>query len=287
MAQALASQGHKGSQTPGAQLFAALDYRLPGPRQTFAGAAPPDRDAQCRSINRCVKVFQRAGPPVLAVEATKKALVGQLAHRGRDSQPQGQPEPVQTHDCPDTGLGKIGPYGVDDPTHKHGWGSVGMDHDTAPCAVAAIRRWWWQMGKVASPHARALLLTADGGGSKARRQRLWKVDLQKLADEMGVAISVRHFPPGTRKWKTIEHRMFSHIPEHWRGRPLISHEVVVNFIGHTTTKTGLTMQAALEKHSSPVGIKVSKEEMKRLHLSPAKCHGKDWHYAIKPRQQEP
>jgi len=234
-----------------------------------------------------VKVFQRAGQPVIAVEATKKELVGQLAHRGRDYQPQGQPEHVQTHDCPDKGLGKRCPYGVDDPTHKHGWVSVGMDHDTAPCAVASIRRWWWQMGKVASPPARALLITAAGGGSHASRHRLWKVDLQKLADESGVAISVRHFPPGTRKWQTIEHRMFSHMTEHWRGRPLISHEVVVNVIGHTTTNTGLTIQAALDKNTYPVGIKVSKEEMKRLHLSPAKFHGKDWNYAIKPRQQEP
>ena len=287
LAKALASQGHKVSHTTVAQLLAALDYSLQGTRKTLEGAAHPDRDAQFRYINRCVKVFQRAGQPVISVDAKKKELVGQFAHRGRDYQPKGQPEHVHTHDVPDKGLGKMCPYGVDDPTHNHGWVSVGMDHDTAPLAVASIRRWWWPMGQGAYPHARALLLTADGGGSNASRHRWWKVELQKLADESGVAISGRHFPPGTRKWKTIEHRMFAHITEHWRGRPLISHEVVVNFIGQTTTNTGLTMQAALDKNSYPVGIKVSKEEMKRLNLSPAKFHGKDWNYAIKPRQQEP
>ena len=287
LAKALASQGHKVSHTTVAQLLAALDYSLQGTRKTLEGAAQPDRDAPFRSINRCVKVFQRAGQPVISVDAKKQELVGQCANRGRDYPPKGQPEHVHTHDVPDKGLGKICPSGVDDPTHNHGWVSVGMDHDTAPFAVASIRRWWWQMGKVAYPHARALLITADGGGSNASRNRLWKVELQKLADEIGVAIYGRHFPPGTRKWKTIEHRMFAHITEHWRGRPLISHEVVVNFIGPTTTNTGLTMQAALDKNSSPVGIQVSKEEMKRLNLSPAKFHGKDWNYAIKPRQQEP
>lgn len=287
LAQALAGQGHKVSHTTVAQLLAALDYSLQGTRKTLEGAAHPDRDAQFRYINRCVKVFQRAGQPVISVDAKKKELVGQFANRGRDYQPKGQPEHVHTHDFPDKELGKICPYGVYDPTHNHGWVSVGIDHDTAQFAVASIRRWWWQMGKVAYPHARALLITADGGGSNASRNRLWKVELQKLADETGVAIYVRHFPPGTSKWNTIEHRMFSHITEHWRGRPLISHEVVVNLIGHTTTTTGLTIQAALDQNTYPIGIKVSKEEMKRLNLSPAKFHGKDWNYAIKPRQQEP
>ncbi len=228
LAKALAGQGHKVSHTTVAQLFAALDDSLQGTRKTLEGAAHPDRDAQFRYINRCVKVFQHAGQPVISVDAKKKDLVGQFANRGRDYQPKGQPEHVHTHDCPDQELGKICPYGVYDPTHNHGWVSVGIDHDTAQFAVASLRRWWWQMGKVAYPHARALLITADGGGSNASRNRLWKVELQKLADEIGVAIYVRHFPPGTSKWNTIEHRMFSHITENWRGRPLISHEVVVN-----------------------------------------------------------
>jgi Rhodopirellula transposase DDE domain len=287
LAKALAGQGHKVSHTTVAQLLAALDYSLQGTRKTLEGAAHPDRDAQFRYINRCVKVFQRAGQPVISVDAKKKELVGQFANGGRDYQPKGQPEHVHTHDFPDKELGKICPYGVYDPTHNHGWVSVGIDHDTAQFAVASIRRWWWQMGKVAYPQARALLITADGGGSNASRNRLWKVELQKLADELGIAIYVRHFPPGTSKWNKIEHRMFSHITENWRGRPLISHEVVVNLIGNTTTNTGLTIQAALDKNTYPLGIKVSKEEMKRLNLAPAKFHGKDWNYAIKPRQQEP
>ena len=162
---------------------------------------------------------------------------------------------------------------------------MGIDHDTAQCAVESIRRWWDHMGKVAYPQAHALRITADGGGSNARRNRWWKVELPQLADESGVAIYVRHCPPGTRKWHKLEHRMFCHITEHWRGRPLISHEVVVNLIGHTTTNTGLTIQAELDKNTSPTGIKVSQEDMKRLNLLPAKFHGKDWNYAIKPHPQ--
>jgi hypothetical protein len=263
-----------------------LDSRFQGTRKTVAGASHPDRDAQFRSINRCGQVFQRAGQPVISVDAQKKELVGPLANAGRDSQPQGQPERVRTHDFPDKQLGKICPYGVYDPTPNCGWVSVGIDHDTAPCAVASLRRWWWQMGTVAYPQAHAILITADGGGSNASRNRWWKVERQQLADEIGVTIYVRHFPPGTSKWKKIEQRMFCHMTEHWRGRPLIRHEVVVNFIGHTTTNMGLTMQAELEKNTYPTGMKVSDEAMKRLNLSPAKCHGKDWNYAMKPHQQE-
>jgi hypothetical protein len=283
LATALTGQGHPVSHTRVAQLLADLDYSLQGTRKTVEGASHPDRDAQFRYINRCVKVFQRAGQPVIAVDAKKQELVGPFANRGRDYQPTGQPERVRTHDFPDKELGKICPYGVYDPTHNQGWVSVGIDHDTAQCAVESIRRWWWHRGKAAYPQARALLITADGGGSNASRNRLWKVELQKLADEIGVAIYVRHFPPGTSKWHKIEHRMFCHITENWRGRPLISHEVVVNLIGHTTTDTGLTIQAALDKNAYPTGIKVSNEAMKHLNISPAKFHGKDWNYSIKPR----
>ena len=285
LARALAGQGHQVSHTTVAQLLEDLDYSLQSTRKTLEGTAHPDRDAQFRYINRCVKVFQRAGQPVISVDAKKKELVGQFANRGRDYQPKGQPERVQTHDFPDKELGKICPYGVYDPTHNQGWVSVGIDHDTAQFAVASIRRWWWHMGQGAYPQAHALLITADGGGSNASRNRLWKVELQTLADEIGVAIYVRHFPPGTSKWNKIEHRMFCHITENWRGRPLISHEVIVNLIGHTTTNTGLTIQAELDKNPYPTGIKVSNEDMKRLNLSPAKFHGKDWNYAIKPHPQ--
>jgi len=285
LATALQGQGHQVSHTTVAQLLADLDYSLQGTRKTLEGAAHPDRDAQFRYINRCVKVFQRAGQPVISVDAKKKELVGPFAHGGRDYQPQGQPERVRTHDFPDKHLGKICPYGVYDPTHNCGWVSVGIDHDTAQFAVESIRRWWWHMGKVAYPQAHAILITADGGGSNASRNRLWKVELQQLADEIGLALYVRHFPPGTSTWNKIEHRMFCHITENWRGRPLISHEVVVNLIGHTTTNTGLIIQAELDKNAYPTGIKVSREDMKQLNLSPAKFHGKDWNYAIKPRQQ--
>ena len=286
LAKALTSQGHRVSHTLVAQLLAALDYSLQGTRKTLEGAAHPDRDAQFRYINRCVKVFQRAGQPVISVDAKKKELVGQFANGGQEYQPVGQPERVQTHDFPDKALGKICPYGVYDPTHNCGWVSVGIDHDTAQFAVESIRRWWWHMGKAAYPHAHALLIMADGGGSNASRNRLWKVELQRLADAMGVTIYVRHFPPGTSKWNKIEHRMFCHITENWRGRPLISHEVIVNLIGHTTTNTGLTIQAELDKNTYPTGLKVSDAEMKRVNLAPAKFHGKDWNYTIKPHSQE-
>jgi len=199
LAQALTGQRHQVSHTTVAQLLADLDYSLQGTRKTLEGGAHPDRDAQFRYLNRCVKVFQRAGQPVISVDAKKKELVGPFANGGRDYQPKGQPERVQTYDFPDKELGKICPYGVYDPTHNCGWGSVGIDHDSAQFAVESIRRWWGHMGQVAYPQAHALLITADGGGSNASRNRLWKVALQQLADEIGVAIYVRHFPPGTSK----------------------------------------------------------------------------------------
>ena len=199
LAKALAGQGHQVSHTTVAQLLADLDYSLQGTRKSVEGASPPDRDAQFRYINRCVKVFQRAGQPMISVDAKKKELVGRFANGGRDYQPKGQPERVRTHDFPDKHLSKICPYGVYDPTQNRGWVSVGIDHDTAQFAVESIRRWWWHMGQVAYPQAHAVLITADGGGSNASRNRLWKVELQKLADEIDVAIYVRHFPPGTSK----------------------------------------------------------------------------------------
>jgi hypothetical protein len=284
LAKTLAGQGHKVSHTKVAQLLADLDYSLQGLRKSLEGTAHVDRDAQFRYINRCVKVFQRARQPVISVDAKKKELVGSFANRGREYQPKGQPERVRTHDFPDPQLGKICPYGVYDPTHNRGWVSVGIDHDTAQFAVESIRRWWEHMGKACYPQAQAVLITADGGGSNASRNRLWKVELQKLADEIGLTIYVRHFPPGTSKWNKIEHRMFCHITENWRGRPLISHEVIVNLIGNTTTDTGLTIQAELDKNTYPTGIKVSNDDLKGINLFPAKFHGKDWNYAIKPRQ---
>jgi hypothetical protein len=282
LAEALERQGHGVSHSKVAQLLRQLDYRLQGTRKCLEGTSHPDRDAQFRYINRCVRVFQRAAQPVISVDAKKKELVGSFANRGREYRPQGQPEPVRTHAFADKELGKVCPYGVYDLTDNRGWVSVGVDHDTAQFAVASIRRWWHQMGRLCYPHARALLITADGGGSNARRNRLWKVELQKLADELGLAIYVRHFPPGTSKWNKIEHRMFCHITENWRGRPLINHEVIVNLIANTTTTQGLTIQAALDEACYPTGISVSDEDLRAVNLVPAGFHGKDWNYLIKP-----
>lgn len=286
LAKALTEQGHKISHTKVAQLLEDLDYSLQSTRKTLEGKSNPDRDTQFRYINRCVKVFQRAGQPVISVDAKKKELVGPFANKGREYQSVGTPEPVRTHDFADKELGKVCPYGVYDMTDNRGWVSVGVDHDTAQFAVESIRRWWGHMGNVCYPRAQALLITADGGGSNASRNRLWKVELQKLADETGLMIYVRHLPPGTSKWNKIEHRMFCHITENWRGRPLINHEVIVNLIANTTTDTGLTIQAELDKNTYPTGISISDQEFKAVNLIPAKFHGKDWNYAIKPHQSE-
>jgi hypothetical protein len=251
LAQALNAQGHGISHTKVAQLLRGLDYRLQRTQKTLEGTSHPHRDAQFRYINRCVKVFQKAGQPVISVDAKKKELVG--------------------------------PYGVYDVTYNTGWVNVGIDHDTAEFAVESIRRWWQRMGRALYPHAQSLLITADSGGSNANRNRLWKRELQQLADQTGLQIYVRHFPPGTSKWNKIEHRLFCHITENWRGRPLLSHEVIVHLIANTTTDTGLSVQAQLDENTYPTGIKVSDEQMKELNICPAKFHGNDWNYSVKPR----
>jgi hypothetical protein len=283
LAQALSQQGHAVSHTRVAQLLADLDYSLQGTRKTLEGASHPDRDAQFRYLNRCVKVFQKAGQPVISVDAKKKELVGPFARRGRDYQPKKRPERVRTHDFPDQQLGKVCPYGVYDLTHNTGWVNVGIDHDTAQFAVESIRRWWDRMGRLLYPQAQSVLITADSGGSNANRSRLWKRELQKLADQTGLQLYLRHFPPGTSKWNKIEHRLFCHITENWRGRPLLSQEVIVNLIANTTTNAGLSIQAELDKNTYPPGIKVSDEEMNKLNILPAKFHGTDWNYTVKPR----
>jgi len=283
LAQALTHQGHPSSHTTVAHLLTDLGYSLQGTRKTQEGSVHPDRDAQFHYINTQVKAFQKAGQPVISVDAKKKELVGDFAIPGREYQPQGHPERVRVHDFPDPVLGKVCPYGVYDMTTNTGWVSVGIDHDTAPCAVASIRRWWVQMGHALYPEARKLLMTADGGGRNSSRSRLWKVELQGLADESGLRMHVCHFPPGTSQWNKIEHRMFCHITENWRGRPLIDHEVIVQFIGNTTTTTGLAIQAELDQNFYPTGIAISDQQMRELNLSRAKFHGKDWNYIIKPR----
>lgn len=263
-----------------------MGYSLQGTRKTQEGGAHPDRNAQFEHINHQVHTFQQRGPPVVSVDAKKKELVGAFANAGREYQPHGQPERVRVYDFVDKDLGKANPYGVYDLTANEGWVSVGTDHDTAQFAVETLRQWWQHMGHAAYPKARALLLTADGGGSNGSRSRLWKLELQRLADETGLAITVCHFPPSTSKWNKIEHRMFCHITENWRGRPLISHEVIVNLIANTTTATGLRIRAALDTQTYPPGLKVSTQQMQDLRLQPASFHGKDWNYTLAPRITE-
>lgn len=283
LAQVLRWQGHAVSHTKVAHLLSELGYSLQGTRKLQEGSAHPDRDAQFGYINQQVQAFEKLDQPVISVDAKKKEVVGDFANAGREYQPKGHPEKVRVYDFPDKQLGKVCPYGVYDITQNQGWVSVGIDHDTAQFAVATIRRWWVKMGRTLYREANKLLITADGGGSNSSRSRLWKIELQRLADDIGLAIYVCHFPPGTSKWNKIEHRMFCYITENWRGRPLISHEVIVNLIGNTATQAGLTIQAELDKNNYPTGIEISDQQMQELNLYPAEFHGKDWNYTIKPR----
>jgi hypothetical protein len=243
----------------------------------------PDRDAQFEYIAKQVRGFQRRGQPVVSVDTKKKELVGDFKNAGREWQPEGSPEEVRCKDFKDKALGKVAPYGVYDQTNDEGWVSVGIDHDTAEFATETLRRWWSHMGIRVYPRAKGLLVTADGGGSNSSRSRLWKVALQGLADEIGLRITVCHFPPGTSKWNKIEHRMFCHITENWRGRPLISRAVVVNLIGNTKTKTGLRINAELDSNTYKTGLKVTDEELATINLKRCDFHG-DWNYTISPRQ---
>jgi hypothetical protein len=274
-------QGHQVSHQTVADLLHALDYSLQGTRKTKEGAEHPDRDAQFAYINDQTRAYQQRGQPVISVDAKKKELVGDFKNGGREWQPAGQPETVRVHDFVDRQLGKALPYGVYDVATDQGWVSVGIDHDTAAFAVASVRRWWEQMGQPTYANATELLITADSGGSNSSHTRLWKTELQRLADETGLRITVCHFPPGTSKWNTIEHRLFCHITQNWRGRPLVSLEVIINLIGNTTTRTGLKVQAALDPAAYPTGVKISDADFASVQLEPAAFHG-DWNYAITP-----
>jgi hypothetical protein len=266
-----------------ARLLSELGYRLQVNRKTEEGKDHPDRNAQFEHINRKVRSFQRRGQPVVSVDTKKKELVGNYRNPGPEWQPQGQPETVKSKDFPDKELGKVSPYGVYDLTANEGWVNVGITHDTAEFAVESVRRWWYRMGQHVYPEATELLITADGGGSNGSRSRLWKVRLQRLVDELGLTISVCHFPPGTSKWNKIEHRMFCHITENWRGRPLVSHSVVVNLIGSTKTRTGLHVEADLDTNDYATGIKVTDAELGAVRLKRDKFHG-NWNYKIIPQQ---
>jgi hypothetical protein len=281
LAVALRERGHHISGRTVGDLLKGLGYSLQAARKTTEGADHPDRDAQFEHINAQAQAFQQRGQPVISVDTKKKELVGDFKNGGREWQPGGQPEAVRVHDFPSQALGRAIPYGVYDIGANAGWVSVGTDHDTAEFAVETIRRWWQQMGAPTYAGATDLLITADGGGSNSSRSRLWKVALQRFADESGLRVTVCHFPPGTSKWNKIEHRLFAHITQNWRGRPLVSHDVVVNLIGSTTTTMGLQVRAALDPAPYPTKQQVSDAALAHVQLQPATFHG-EWNYAIHP-----
>lgn len=256
-------------------------YRLQANCKTREGNQHPDRNAQFEFLNRCVQRFQQQGQPTISVDTKKKENIGDFKNTGQEWRPKGQPEEVRVHDFKDKQLGKAIPYGVYDMLFNEGWVSVGVDHDTAAFAAHSILRWWREMGQHRFPRAKKLLITADGGGSNSSRNRLWKVQLQDLANELNLPIHVRHFPPGTSKWNKIEHRLFSFITQNWRGKPLVSRQTIVELISATTTKQGLTVRAELDTNTYETGIKVSDQQLAQVKLTRDKFHG-DWNYTIKP-----
>jgi hypothetical protein len=282
LSESLREMGHTIGRTLVGQLLHQLGYRLQANRKTREGSSHPDRDAQFHYINERVKEALAAGEPAISVDTKKKELVGDFKNGGREWRPKGSPEEVRVHDFVIPALGRAVPYGVYDIAANAGWVSVGIDHDTAAFAANAIRGWWKLMGRERYPNARSLLITADGGGSNSWRVRLWKIELQKLADELGVPITVCHLPPGTSKWNKIEHRLFSFITGNWRGKPLVSHQVIVQLIAATTTKTGLKVRCQLDENTYPAGIKVSDAEMEAVNLTPHDFHG-DWNYTVTPK----
>jgi hypothetical protein len=278
-------QGYEVSAPSVGELLKAMDYSLQANRKLREGGSHADRNAQFEYIAARTKEFLGREQPVISIDAKKKELVGQYKNGGREWEPEGSPEAVAVHDFADPELGKVTPYGIYDLAHNSGWVSVGIDHDTAEFAVESVRRWWQQMGSKTYPEATELLITADGGGSNGYRVRWWKVQLQGLADDLGLEIAVCHFPPGTSKWNKIEHRMFCHITQNWRGRPLISREVIVSLISNTTTSKGLRIEACLDSNHYATGIQVTDEQMAELRIKPADFHG-EWNYTISPRTQK-
>ncbi|MEI6704532.1 MAG: ISAzo13 family transposase [Deltaproteobacteria bacterium] len=277
----LVKQGYAVSHTSIGDLLKKLGYSLQGNRKTLEGTNHPDRNAQFEYINARSEKALGNGQPVISVDTKKKELVGQFKNGGKELRPKGEPEEVNVYDFVDKELGRANPYGVYDLAKNEGWVSVGTDHDTASFAVSTIRRWWFTMGKPLYPEAKELIITADGGGSNGSRVRLWKLELQKLADELEIPIRVSHFPPGTSKWNKIEHRLFSHISMNWRGKPLITHEVIVNLIAATTTRKGLKIRAELDTTHYPKGIKVTDEEFTTICIVRDDFHG-EWNYSIMP-----
>lgn len=282
LAEELTAQGHRVSRTVVGELLAAMGYSLQANAKTLEGGDHPDRNAQFDHINRAVQARLVQGKPVISVDTKKKELIGSFKNPGRTWRPKGQPEAVRVHDFIDPALGRANPYGVYDLATDEGWVSVGTDHDTAAFAVQTIRRWWQAVGQAAYPEATDLMITADGGGSNGSRVRLWKVELQRLADEMGLTLRVCHFPPGTSKWNKIEHRLFSFISMNWRGQPLVSHEVMINLIANTRTRSGLLVRAELDPAKYPKGVKVTEEDFTSIRLEPDPFHG-NWNCAILPK----
>jgi transposase len=279
----LKSRGHSVSHQVVADLLHELEYSLQANRKTSEGASHPDRNAQFEYVNSKVKRYLNGKEPVISVDTKKKELIGDFKNGGKELRPKGDPEKVRVHDFLIPELGRANPYGIYDIGLNTGWVSVGVDHDTAEFAVESIRRWWRSMGQQAYPKATSLLITADGGGSNGSRVRLWKLELQKFADETALNIAVSHFPPGTSKWNKIEHRLFSRITQNWRGKPLISLEVIVSLIAATRTTTGLKVHSELDTRSYPKGVKVSDKDIAQLNLLKDQFHG-EWNYEIHPRK---
>jgi len=281
LAAALGERGFEVSHKLVGRLLNTLGFSLQANSKTREGANHPDRNAQFEHINAQINTFQADGQPTISVDTKKKELVGDFKNGGRELRPKGDPEQVRVHDFKIPELGKVAPYGIYDIAANAGWVNIGIDHDTAAFAVESIRRWWLELGKSRYPDAKRLLITADCGGSNGVRVRLWKRELQKLVNEIGVKITVAHLPPGTSKWNRIEHRLFAFITQNWRGKPLITHEVIVQLIGATTTKTGLTVACRIDTNLYPKGVTVSDEEMAAINLTHDDFHGA-WNYTISP-----
>ena len=284
LADAMNHKGHSVSHSTVSMLLRDMGYSLQANQKTMEGKQHPDRNAQFEYINKRVRSHQRSAQPVISVDTKKKEKVGDFKNGGQEWHPKGHPEIVRVHDFIDKELGKVAPYGVYDLTKNNGWVNVGIDHDTAAFAVASIRRWWRKMGRPAYSKASDLLITADSGGSNSSRSRLWKVELQKMANRTGLTITVCHFPPGTSKWNKIEHRMFSFITKNWRGKPLIDRATIVNLIGSTKTKEGLKIRCELDTRTYPKGIKVPDAQLEKVNLKKHKFHG-DWNYTIYPNKK--
>ena len=281
LAAELSERGHRVSHQWVAERLRDLGYSLQANRKTREGSEHPDRDAQFRHLNATAEGFLAAGDPVISVDTKKKELVGDFKNGGREWRPQGEPEEVRVYDFVLPELEQANPYGAYDVPHNAGWVNVGIDHDTAAFAVESIRRWWQRAGKQRYAQAERVLITADGGGSNGSRVRLWKWELQRLADETGLTISVCHFPPGTSKWNNVEHRLFAFISQNWRGKPLVSYAVILSLIVATTTATGLTVESVLDTQTYPTGIKVTDEEMATIRLQRDVFYG-EWNYTISP-----